>query len=137
MKVFRLLPASVAFATTIIVSGCASIVDGTTQNVKVDSNPAGAEIYVGAKTSKGIVDQRKVGVTPMKTVALPRKDGVLILKKEGYSDAVVIPKREMNGWVWGDIVMLSLLSTSIDTSTGAAKEIDPDEFFVEMHRTAE
>ena len=38
----------------------------------------------------------------------------------------------MAGWVWGDIVLLSLISTSIDTSTGAAKEYDPGEYLVEM-----
>lgn len=125
------ISAATLLAAAVFISGCASIVDGTKQSVKVDSNPKGAEIYIGVMDDGAVVSQTKAGMTPA-TVSLPRKDGVLVLKKEGYRDATVTPKRRMNGWVWGDIVLLSLLSTSIDTSTGAAKEIDPNEFLVEM-----
>jgi len=131
MKFKPVVSAATLLAAAIFVSGCASIVDGTKQNVKIDSNPKGAEIYITVMDDGAIVSQTKAGVTPA-TVALPRKDGVLVLKKEGYRDTTVTPEKRMNGWVWGDIALLSLLSTSIDTSTGAAKEIDPNEFLVEM-----
>jgi hypothetical protein len=129
---FKVLFSSAAvLAGMIFVGGCASIMDGTKQQVKVDSNPKGAEIYTAVMDDGTLSKLQKVGATPA-TVSLPRKDGVLVLKKEGYEDATVTPKKKMNGWVWGDIVLLSLLSTSIDTSTGASKEIDPHEFLVEM-----
>lgn len=131
MKFKPAISAAILLAAAMLASGCASIVDGTRQSVKVDSNPKGAEVYVTVMDDDAIVSQTRAGVTPT-TVALPRKDGVLVLKKEGYQDITVTPKRRMNGWVVGDILFLSLLSTSIDTSTGAAKEIDPNEFLVEM-----
>lgn len=123
-----------------ILSGCASIQSGTTQEVKIASNPVGADVYVALMTSKDdkvqYLNKVKVGVTPL-TVRLSRKDGAVILEKQGYEQTVVPLNRKMNPWVWGDILLTSPLSTSIDTSTGAAHEFDPGEYMVDMKPAAQ
>jgi hypothetical protein len=126
---------ALALAGSALLSACATIVTGTTQIIKVDSNPQGARIFTAEKiTEHGktvYANRAEAGVTPG-TVGIPRKDGAVLLEKEGYEPTEVPLKQGMAGWVWGDIVLLSLLSTSIDTSTGAAKEYDPGEYLVEM-----
>lgn len=122
-----------------LLSGCASMQSGTTQLVKISSNPEGADVYVAEMVTKDNVVQyqnkAKVGQTPV-TVRLPRKDGVVFLEKEGFQETIVPMNRKMNPWVWGDILLTSPLSTSIDTSTGAAYEYDPGEYMVEMKPAA-
>jgi uncharacterized protein YceK len=126
---------ALALAGSALLSACATIVTHTTQTIKVDSNPQGAKVFTAEKiTEHGqlvYANRTEAGVTPA-TLIIPRKDGAVLLEKDGYEPAEVPLKRKMAGWVWGDIVLLSLLSTSIDTSTGAAKEYDPGEYLVEM-----
>ncbi|MGH8518270.1 MAG: hypothetical protein ACREUE_12515 [Panacagrimonas sp.] len=119
-----------------VLTGCASI-QGTTQDVKVDSTPQGATVYVGVRSKKtggAIAKKVRAGVTPA-TVNIPRKDGVILLEKAGYAPAEVPLKTKLNPWFWGDVALLSLLSTSIDTSTGAINKYDPDQFVIPLQPT--
>lgn len=128
----KLFAAAIGLA---VLSGCASIQSGTTQQVKISSNPEGADVYIAIATTKDnqvqYLNKVKVGQTPT-TVRLSRKDGAVILEKEGFQQTIVPLNRTMNPWVWGDILLTSPLSTSIDTSTGAANEYDPGEYMVDM-----
>lgn len=125
-----------ALAGSFMLSACASIVTGTKQSIKVDSNPQGAKVYTAVRYKKdgqdAIIKRVAAGVTPT-TVVVQRKDGVIQLEKDGYDPAEVPLDRGMNNWVWGDIVLTSLLSTSIDTSTGAAWAYDPDQYVVNLN----
>ena len=125
----------VTLLTSLLFTGCASIVSGTTQEIKVDSNPPGATVYVGEHMGANMKNKVAVGVTPMK-VKISRKDGVIQLEKAGFEPAFVPLNSKMNPWVWGDVAMLSLLSTSIDSSTGANNEYDPGEYMVDLKPAA-
>lgn len=115
----------------ITLCGCATIIDGTTQEITIDSNPQGATVYVTTIKDGVLGPKTEAGQTPL-TVLVPRKDGAIIVEKEGYQSQQVELVRGMNPWVFGDVLMTSLLSTSIDTSTGASNEYDPDQYFVEL-----
>lgn len=129
----RLFISIVVFA--FVVSGCASINSGTTQQVTIDSDPPGATVIVGAKVKKAdkyiMVNSVNAGVTPL-VVELSRKDGMVEVSKEGYESQEVELKKSMNPWMWGDIVLTSLLSTSIDTSTGACNQYKPGQYMVTL-----
>ncbi|QNA87776.1 PEGA domain-containing protein [Massilia sp. Dwa41.01b] len=122
-------------ATALALTGCASMHSGTTQQVKVSSNPAGATVYTAIKKDGVVSNKVAVGVTPL-TVTLSRKHGALFVEKEGFVATEVQLTTRMNPWVWGDILLTSPLSTSIDTSTGAAREYDPGEFMVDLQPVA-
>lgn len=125
-------PLLLVLAGCCMLSACATVVKGTTQSIKIDSNPQGATVYTAVKNKDGnLIKNTAVGVTPL-SVTIPRKDGAVVLKKDGYAPAEVPLTRGMNGWIWGDILLTSPLSTSIDTSTGAAKEYDPEEYMVQL-----
>ena len=121
------------------LSGCASMKSGTTQQVKIASNPPGATVYTAMRTESNgqysVTNKVAVGVTPL-TVTLSRKHGAVMIEKDGYVPVDVALTTKMNPWVWGDILLTSPLSTSIDTSTGAAREYDPGEYVVDLKPVA-
>jgi hypothetical protein len=131
----RLSQTLAAAAIVVAVSGCASIQSGSTQQVKVSSNPAGATVYVALKKDGVVTNKVAVGVTPL-TVTLSRKHGALFVEKENYVAAEVPLTTKMNPWMWGNILLTSPLSTSIDTSTGASREYDPGEYMVDLQPVA-
>jgi hypothetical protein len=124
----------------LLFSGCASLVSGTTQPVSIDSDPQGATVVLGCMKKvdgkKTMVKSRVAGQTPI-TVALPRKDGMIELSKEGYESQLVDLKKTGNPWVFGDILLTSPLSTCIDTSTGACFQYKPGKYMVTLTPTAE
>lgn len=121
-----------AAAGAILVTGCASMMSGTTQEIQVNSNPVGATVYVGSVAKDGsVINKVAVGVTPTK-VRISRKDGAIVVEKAGYTGVNLPMTTKMNPWVWGDIALTSPLSTSIDTSTGAANQYDPGEYTIDL-----
>jgi hypothetical protein len=118
-------------------SGCASIMSGSTQSIEIDSDPKGATITVGEEASKNgkkiMAVSHVAGVTPL-TVAISRKDGMIELSKEGYKTQQVDLKRGMNPWFLGDVVLTSLLSSFIDTSTGALHEYSPGQYMISLEK---
>lgn len=113
------------------LGACATMMDGTTQQITVQSVPAGAKVFVTTRKNGALGNKIEAGVTPV-TVTVSRKHGAILVEKDGFQSTEVQLKRSMNNWVWGDIVLTSLLSTSIDTSTGASNEFDPNEYVVEL-----
>lgn len=124
-----------AIALVVIVSGCASIMSGTTQKVTFDSEPPGATVTIGKKKKKDgkdiMVESYNAGVTPL-VVELGRGNAMVEISKEGYQSQKVELKKTMNPWVWGDVALTSLLSTSIDTSTGACHQYKPGQYLVTL-----
>jgi len=120
---------------TSFLAGCASIMSGTTQSITIDTEPKGATVTVGEENKK---DGKKImsvhhiaGVTPL-TIALARKDGMIAISKEGYKTQDVELNRGINPWFWGDVVLTSLLSSFIDTSTGAIHEYKPGQYMITL-----
>lgn len=122
-------------AVASIVSGCATIMTGATQAVSIDSDPQGATVLIGKEKvvdgKKEMVESRVLGLTPV-TADLPRSGVMLQVSKEGHQTVDVPLQTGMNPWVWGDILLTSPLSTSIDTSTGAANEYNPGQYMVTL-----
>ena len=123
-------------AVLFVISGCATIMSGTTQKVTFDSDPSGAKVVIGKKKKKDgemtMVDSYDAGVTPL-TVELSRRHSTIVqISMEGYKTKEVELKRKINNWVLGDVALTSPLSTSIDTSTGACNEYKPGQYMVTL-----
>jgi hypothetical protein len=117
----RLLP-SLAF---LFSAGCATIVSGGSQKVRLTSNPSGAMVTVDGSTQRA--------TTPGEIV-LPRNTSgyVLHFRKEGYEDSKQRLQSTMNGWVWGNLVFGGLIGLIVDFSSGAANSLTPGAVHVEM-----
>ncbi|MDE2303998.1 MAG: PEGA domain-containing protein [Gammaproteobacteria bacterium] len=103
-------------AAGVQLSGCATIVKGTTQKVPVASDPSGADV---------IVDGNLSGQTPT-TVELKRKnDHLVTLEKTGYQSRSVAVVKSVGGAVWGNILAGGLIGWGVDAADGAQYNLVP------------
>jgi hypothetical protein len=117
---------SVALALTLysmVIIGCATIVEGTTQNISVTSNVDKAEVYINGN---------RMGFTPWTGLISKKKDTVLLLHKDGYRDESRILTTRVPGIFWGNILLGGLLGSTTDMASGAIYEYSPGSYSVTM-----
>ena len=101
-----------------LTSACASIMQGTTQQVSLASSPTGASITVNG---------RPLGVTPA-AIDLKRKDNHTVrIELSGYQPYEIALTRSVSGWVWGNIVFGGLPGLAIDAITGGLYKLSPEQ----------
>lgn len=107
------------FSTAIVVSGCASIIEGTTQEVKINTTPAGARCDV---LKEGVVIGQ-VASTPG-GVLLKRTKHDLIVKctKEDCEPSEYFLKSGTSGGTFGNILLGGGIGWAVDSAAGADNE---------------
>jgi hypothetical protein len=95
--------------------GCATIVHGTTQKIRIESNPAAATAHIGAQTV----------LTPSE-VSLSRDGSYDVeIEKAGYISARSHIGQTTSGVVWANLLLGGVIGMIVDASTGAAYDLDP------------
>lgn len=105
---------------SILLSGCASIISGTSQAVTIDSNVQGATV---------IIEGSSVGVTPF-TGKIPRKrESVAVVSKPGYTTQSITLTTSFN-----PVAILSIVwdYSTTDCLTGACWEYAPNSYYVNL-----
>ena len=106
-----------------LLSSCATIMHGTTEEVSINSNPSGADV---------IIDGSTAGQTPL-IKDLKRKNLHLVrIELEGYSPYELRLTRKVSGWVWGNIVFGGLVDLAVDAITGGLYKLDPTVITAEL-----
>jgi len=106
-----------------LISGCATIVDGRTQEVTFQTSPEGATVSV---------DGRIMGRTPL-TVRLDRKGHQsALITKPGYRTETRRLTSLVNGWFWGNIPLGIIPGMLVDSFSGAVNELYPSQYFVTL-----
>ena len=114
----RLLAALLAAATL----GCATIINGPTQDVEITSDPPGASVL--------ILPEKKTVVTPAE-VELDRKQvHTLLFALEGCLPATGYLDRLNSHMTDGNIILGGLIGIAIDYDSGAVYRLDPDPLHV-------
>ena len=108
------------------MSGCASIVSGTTQQVTIKSMPEGAAVTIAG---------RAYGNTPVTATLDKKTDQVVTLEKEGYKTETFPLKTTLDGWFWGNIVLGGVIGSTTDGISGAVNEYSPDQYFITLTPT--
>jgi len=109
---------AVSLAALVLSTGCATIMQGSHQNVGIASTPTGATI---------MVDNQQMGVTPA-TVRLTRKDNhVVRLQLAGYQPYEIPLARKTSGWVWGNLVFGGIPGLAVDAITGGLYKLTPED----------
>lgn len=101
-----------------VVTSCASIMHGTSQDVGVSSSPTGASVTI---------DNTMKAETPF-VAKLSRKDNhVIHVAADGYAPADLTLTRSTSGWVWGNILFGGLIGLAVDAMTGGLYNLTPDQ----------
>jgi len=103
------------------LSACSSIIDGTSQEVVVNTNPSGADC---ALNREGIAVAH-VNPTPgAATIKKTKYDMMIVCSKPGYQDATYMNKSGSAGATFGNIVAGGLIGWGIDSASGADNKYD-------------
>ncbi len=106
-----------------MLSGCASLVSGSTQEVSFQSNPEDVVVTVSG---------RVIGKTPV-TVQLDKKTGQsVVFGKDGYKPVTMQLTTTMDSWFWGNILLGGLIGSTTDGLSGAVHEYSPSQYFVTL-----
>lgn len=112
------LTALCAIASLAILPGCASIISGSKQNVRINSRPPGATVEI---------DGSPAGRTPMAANLERKTSHRVVISLRGYKPYEVTLEQKFNGWVLGNILIGGLIGIIIDSSTGATYYLTPGE----------
>jgi hypothetical protein len=107
----------------LVTSGCALVVNGTTQRIGVSSTPPGATV---------MIDNQQRVVTPASILLARDESHTFFFKKEGYQDDSFVITSDTSGWVWGNVLIGGLLGAAVDFSTGAARKLSQDSVHVTL-----
>lgn len=116
------------FAAAILLSACGLVINGTTQNIAINSSPAGATVKV---------NQMKVGQTPMNYTFNKDQINLVTIEKDGYSPAFVTVNRKISPWIVANVcippwILGGLIGAGADLITGGAYNLSPDVIQVEL-----
>jgi hypothetical protein len=114
---------SAAVLAVVLLSGCASIMHGTHQDVGISSTPTAATVTV---------DNVDVGKTPV-IAHLARKDNHIVkINLDGYKPFEATMTRKTSGWVWGNIVFGGLVGLAVDAISGGLYTLTPEQLAAQM-----
>jgi len=108
---------------SLIQSGCASIINGTHQDIPISSEPSSAII---------LVDGVREGSTPANLRLSRKKSHVVTLELEGYETENTTLVPSVGGAVAGNIIAGGLIGWGVDASTGAQYNLHPDRVSVRL-----
>ncbi len=119
-----------SFALTIgvlplVAAACATILQGTRDQVGIASQPTGAEV---------IIDNEFYGKTPV-TAELRRKDKhVITIKVDGYEPYELTITRKTSGFVFGNVVFgpFGLIGLAVDAISGGMYKLKPEQVQAEL-----
>lgn len=136
----------------LLVSGCATMTDGTTQQVSFQTAPENVSVTLIPKppapeqknelrAQGGVVETRRdvviepprlLGQTPLQ-VTLDRREGQsIVFSKEGYKPLTMQLTTRTNPALWGNLAFGGLIGSVIDQNSGAALEYNPNQYFVTL-----
>ncbi len=122
-KLLKSTPLSILL---LFLTGCATIIHGTRQNVSISSSPSSANIWV---------DQSYAGQTPL-CVDLKRNQSHCIrIELKGYEPCEVTCNRQISGWLFGNLIFGGLPGLCIDAVSGAIFKLTPDQVNANLQRS--
>jgi hypothetical protein len=106
-------------------SGCATIINGTSQKIQVTSNPAGAAVAV---------DNKNTYTTPVRLRLERRRDHEFIFTKEGYENQTVKLMHVISEVVVGNTLLGGPLGWIFDIFAGTQYKLVPNPVYVELKK---
>jgi len=118
-------------ALGVAVSGCASVIKGTTQSVAITTPPTtGARCILSSK--EGNWEVMSPGVAK---VSKSKEDIQVTCTKVGWQNATATIPSNFQGWTLGNLILGGVIGVGVDAATGAINEY-PGAFQVPMQPDA-
>ena len=113
-----------------LLTGCGAIINGTRQDIHVQSDPAGATVATAEGPSS---------ISTPTTLRLERKRSyVLTFRAAGYEPATFNVDNHLSGGVLAaDILLTGLIGVVVDGSTGAWYNLKPESASVTLTRAGD
>lgn len=112
----------------VMLSGCASIISGTKQEVSVNSVPSGANVKINGMNR---------GQTPIVLDLKRMKSHTVRIEMDGYQPYDLALSKGVNGWVLGNVIFGGLIGLVIDAVDGAIYTIKPDTIQANLVKNAD
>lgn len=115
---------TVALAAAVVASslaGCSSIIEGTSQQIQVNTNPAGADCTL---ERQGEVIARVQNTPNGATIKKTKYDITVRCQKAGYQEATYLNHSGAAGATFGNIVLGGGVGWAIDSASGADNKYD-------------
>ena len=119
----RLPSALLTLFLLIALNGCATIMHGTTQDIDVKTDPAGADL---------LVDGRQQYKSPALITMKRKDDHTLEISREGYKSEKIDIKGTISAAVLGDFLAGGAIGYGIDAATGAQRRLEPESVNVRL-----
>ncbi|MCG5531603.1 PEGA domain-containing protein [Halorhodospira halochloris] len=113
----------IAAALASVVTGCASIMHGTTQDVGISSSPSNATVWANGQ---------QLGKTPLTTKLARKENHIIKIELPGYLPYETTFTRSVSGWVWGNIVFGGLIGLAVDAISGGLYKLTPEQINAEL-----
>jgi hypothetical protein len=121
----RALGIASGIAALMMTSGCATVFNGTSQEIGIASSPTGAAVTI---------DGVSYGSTPA-IADLKRKNNHLVrVELTGYQPYETTLTKKVSGWVWGNILIGGLIGLAIDAISGGLYKLTPDQLTAALQR---
>ena len=103
--------------------GCATVMSGRTETVVIDTEPAGADIYLNGQW---------LGQSPL-TAPIPRTADTLQIRKPGFRPHAHTLIRILNPWSWANIPFGAVLpGFMVDYASGSINTFQQDHFRIRL-----
>jgi hypothetical protein len=108
-------------ALALSLGGCATIINGPSQEVTVNTNPSGADCALD-RHGETIA---RVNPTPASaTIDKTKYDITVVCRKAGFQEATYVDKSGIAGAVWGNFGLGGLIGWGVDSATGSDNHYD-------------
>lgn len=111
------------FVLSCFMTNCATIIHGSKQNIIIVSDPNKASIKL---------DGWNIGQTPYQARVTRLKEHTVKIEVEGYAPYEITLKRQLNGWLFGNILLGGLIGVVVDVVTGAMYSLSPTDISAEL-----
>lgn len=111
----------------LVMSGCATVIHGTRQDVGISSTPPGASVTI---------DNLQSGTTPVFAKLRRKENHVVRISLPGYQSTDLTLTSSVSGWVWGNIAIGGLIGLAVDAISGGMYKLSPEELSAALGATS-
>lgn len=120
-------PATLAGIAVLVMTGCATVIHGTRQDVGISSTPPGAAVTI---------DNLQSGTTPVFAKLRRKENHVVRISLPGYQSTDFTLTSSVSGWVWGNVAIGGLIGLAVDAISGGMYKLSPEELSAALGATS-